>query len=126
MRLLLDTHIFLWWIKGNNKLSKTLRSRISNADEVYISSASIWEMTIKIKLKKLDGNLNEIIRSISESGFVALPITARHAATVAELPDFHRDPFDQILIAQAISEPLAFLTLNAQLKSYSDLVHVID
>lgn len=126
MRLLLDTHIFLWWIKGDANLSKSIRSKILHASEVYVSSASIWESTIKITLKKLDGDVNEIVEAIAESGFLELPITAFHAAAVAGLPDIHRDPFDRMLIAQAISEPLTFLTADAQLKNYSELVEVID
>lgn len=125
MRLLLDTHIFLWWIKADTKLSKSTRTKILQASEVYVSSASIWESTIKIALKKLDGNVNEIVEAIVKSGFAELPITALHAAAVAALPEIHRDPFDRILIAQAISEPLIFLTADAQLKNYSKLVEVI-
>ena len=126
MRLLLDTHIFLWCIKSDRKLSKAARTKISDAYEVYVSSASIWEITIKIKLKKLDADINLILESISKSGFLELPITAQHAVAVASLPDLHRDPFDRILIAQAISEPLTFLTVDAQLKHYSDLVDLIN
>ncbi len=103
-----------------------MRSRILHASEVYVSSASIWESTIKIKLKKLDGDVKKIVESIVESGFLELPITAIHAAAVATLPDIHRDPFDRILIAQAVSEPLTFFTADAQLKQYSELVEVID
>ena len=125
MRFLLDTHVFLWCIKDDVKLSKLVRSKILHASEVYVSSASIWESTIKIGLKKLDGNVKEIAAAIAESGFLELPITAEHAAAVALLPDIHRDPFDRILIAQAISEPLTFLTANGQLKDYSELVEVI-
>lgn len=126
MRLLLDTHIFLWCIKDDAKLSKSIRSKILHASEVYVSSASIWESTIKIALKKLDADVNEIVEAVVESGFLELPITALHAATVVVLPDIHRDPFDRILIAQAISEPLTFLTANTLLRNYSELVEVIE
>lgn len=125
MRILLDTHIFLWCIKGDARLSKSIKSKILHASEVYVSSASIWESTIKIKLKKLEGDINEIVEAIAESGFLELPITSLHAAAVAALPEIHRDPFDRILIAQAVSEPLTFLTADAQLKDYSELVEVI-
>ena len=126
MRLLLDTHIFLWCIKGDRRLSKPAKSKITQATEVYVSSASIWEATIKVKLKKLDIDLDRMIDAIGESGFLELPITARHAATVARLPDIHRDPFDRMLIAQTISEPFTFLTADATLQSYSELVEVIN
>jgi PIN domain nuclease of toxin-antitoxin system len=125
MRLLLDTHVFLWAIKNDRRLSKTTRSKILNASEVYVSSASIWEAAIKVKLKKLDVDVDQLVDAIFESGFVELPITARHAATVCRLPDIHRDPFDRLLIAQAISEPLTFLTADAALKNYSDLVELV-
>lgn len=126
MRLLLDTHVFLWSIKNDRKLSKATRTKILNATDVYISSASIWEIVIKVKLKKIDANVDQIIDAILESGFTELPVTARHAAAVCHLPDIHRDPFDRILIAQAISEPLTFLTADAELEDYSDLVELVD
>ena len=125
MRLLLDTHIFLWWTKDDRRLSKIARSKILQASEVYISSASIWEAAIKIQLKKLDCDIDQLIGAIAESGFLELPITAHHAAAVLQLPEIHRDPFDRILIAQAISEPLAFLTADPALKNYSGLVEVV-
>jgi PIN domain nuclease of toxin-antitoxin system len=126
MRLLLDTHIFLWCVKNDRRLSKIVRSKILQATEVYISSASIWEATMKIKLKKLDADIEKLVEAIDESGFLELPITARHAIAVNHLPDIHRDPFDRILIAQAISEPLTFLTADTLLRNYSDLIEVID
>lgn len=125
MRLLLDTHIFLWCIKDDRQLSRIVKSKILQATDVYVSSASIWEAAIKIKLKKLDADLNHLIEEITGSGFLELPITARHAAAVAQLPDIHRDPFDRILVAQAICEPLTFLTADAILKDYSELVELI-
>lgn len=122
MRLLIDTHIFIWWIKNNKNLSKFSRDIIINADEVFISSASIWEAAIKIKLKKLDVNIHDLVNAIIENGFTELPINVKHAAIISELKDIHRDPFDRILIAQAISEPLQFLTADKMLQQYSGLV----
>lgn len=126
MRLLLDTHVFLWCIKNDRRLSKAIRSKILHATEVYVSSASIWEAMIKIKLKKLQGDVNQMVEAIAESGFLELPITIHHAAATSHLPDIHRDPFDRILIAQAIFEPLTFLTADVELKKYSELVEIID
>lgn len=127
MRVLLDTHIFLWSIKDDRRLSKEARSKILNATEVYVSSASIWEACIKIKLNKLDldVDISCIVAAIAQSGFCELPITATHAAAILGLADIHRDPFDRILIAQAISEPLTLLTMDSQLKEYSDLVCLV-
>jgi PIN domain nuclease of toxin-antitoxin system len=96
------------------------------ASEVYISSASIWEIQIKINLKKLKGDIEQIVEAIDQSNYLELPITARHAAAVSKLANHHRDPFDRMLIAQAISEPLTFLTADAALKKYSDLVELIE
>jgi PIN domain nuclease of toxin-antitoxin system len=124
MRLLLDTHVFLWWIKGDSKLSKTAKNKITQADEVYVSSASIWEISIKIRLKKLDGEVEQIVEAILDSGFLELPITVRHAAATAKLSEIHRDPFDRMLIAQAVSEPLTLITADATLKPYSDLIEM--
>lgn len=127
MRVLLDTHLFLWSIKNDRRLPKEAKSKILNASDVYISSASIWEICIKMKLGKLEvaGGITDVVEAIAHSGFCQLPITAAHAAAVFSLPDHHRDPFDRMLIAQAITEPLTFLTADAQLKAYSDLVYVI-
>ncbi|MBA2369165.1 MAG: type II toxin-antitoxin system VapC family toxin [Candidatus Protochlamydia sp.] len=126
MRLLLDTHVFLWCIKDNRRLNKSARSKILDASVVYVSSASIWEASIKIKIKKLDANIDQMIDAIAESGFLELPITARHAAAVNQLADIHRDPFDRILISQAIFEPLTLLTADAILKKYSSLVELVN
>ena len=125
MRLLLDTHVFLWCVKNDRRLNKETRNKISNATEVYVSSASIWEAVIKVKLKKLEVNIDQMVKAISSSGFLELPITIQHAATVSRLADFHRDPFDRILIAQAISEPLTLFTADHELKNYSDFIEVI-
>ena len=126
MRLLLDTRVFLWSVKNDRKLSKAIQSRILRATEVYVSSASIWELVIKIKLKKLDANIDRLLEPISESEFVELPITARHAAYVRYLPNIHHDPFDRILVARAICEPLTLLTADVALKDYSELVELIN
>lgn len=125
MRILLDTHIFLWYANNDGKLPEKPRLMIQNADDVYVSSASIWEAAIKMKLGKLDVNLEELVSAISLSGFTELPISAVHAAAIVNLPSIHRDPFDRILIAQAITEPLVFLTADPTLKDYSTLVALI-
>jgi PIN domain nuclease of toxin-antitoxin system len=125
MRLLLDTHVFLWCLKDDRQLSKAARVTIATATEVYVSSASVWEAAIKKALGKLDVDIDDLVLAIAGSGFIELPITARHAAAVSGLPELHRDPFDRILIAQAVSEPLRFLTADSVLKKYSDLVHIV-
>lgn len=125
MHLLLDTHIFIWWLKDDVNLSKQMRMLVNHADEIYISSASIWEAAIKIQLGKLKVDIDALIASIEAEGFLELPITAKHAALVSQLPHHHRDPFDRMLIAQALSEPLRLVTADAKLKVYSELVEVV-
>ena len=125
MRILLDTHIYLWWLQDHPKLSETARDRIVSASEVYVSSASIWEATIKTGIGKLEVDVQQLVTEIENSGFKELSISAKHAAAVARLPDIHRDPFDRILIAQALCEPLRLLTADGILSGYSELVEVI-
>lgn len=125
MKLLIDTHIYLWWLQDNPKLSEKARKQIQDAAEVYVSSASIWEATIKMSIGKLSVDIDQLVAEISKSGFQELPITPAHAATVARLPDIHKDPFDRMLIAQAMYEPLRFLTADANLRGYSELVEIV-
>lgn len=125
MRLLLDTHIFLWWSNGDKRLPKISLEKIKGADEVYVSSASIWEIAIKMGLGKISGNMRALVQEIYNSHFLELPFTSQHATATLGLPALHRDPFDRILIAQAISEPLVFLTADPKLQEYSELVEVI-
>jgi PIN domain nuclease of toxin-antitoxin system len=125
MRILLDTHVYLWWLLDDQRLSEHTRSLIASASDAFVSSASIWEATIKVGLGKLDVDLDALVSEIDNSGFRELPVTARHAVGVRTLPDLHRDPFDRILIAQAISEPLRLLTADSVLAGYSELVHVV-
>ncbi len=125
MRLLLDTHIFLWYLAASRKLPKAVLKRIEIADAVFISAASIWEASIKIKQDRLQASTDGLIAGIAASGFSELPMTAIHGALAANLPEFHRDPFDRMLIAQAMAEPLKLLTADELLRQYSKLVEVI-
>ena len=125
MRLLLDTHIFLWYLAASRKLPKSVLNRIEMADVVYISAASIWEAGIKIKQGRLEANIDDLYEGIASSGFVELPISAIHSVLAANLPEHHRDPFDRMLIAQAMSEPLKLLTADGLLRQYSELVEMI-
>ncbi len=122
MRLLLDTHIYLWVVTDDRRLSKAARKLIADADDVFVSSASIWEASIKAGLGKLDADVNQLVSAIETSGFSELPVRAVHGAAVRDLPDIHRDPFDRLLIAQAICEPLRLGTADGHLAGYTDLV----
>ncbi|WP_175871757.1 MULTISPECIES: type II toxin-antitoxin system VapC family toxin [Burkholderia] len=118
MRLLLDTHIFLWIVTNDPRLSTRARRLISAADERFVSSASIWEAAIKAGLGKLDIDVGKLIRAIGASGIRELPVRAVHGAAVRDLPHHHRDPFDRLLVAQARHEPLRLMTADAHLARY--------
>lgn len=122
MKILLDTHVYLWWVADSRSLSPASRKKIAGADAVFVSAASIWEAIIKIGIGKLAADPVALVRGIAESGFEPLPITPEHALALARLRDHHKDPFDRILLAQAITEPLYFLTADRALSAYSDLV----
>ena len=125
MRLLLDTQIFLWWLADSRRLGKATRDRIEAADEVFVSAASIVECEQKISAGLLDADAEELARGIAASGFTELPVRAYPAAAAAALKRIDgADFFDRLLVAQAISEPLRFLTANGSLTQYSELVEL--
>jgi PIN domain nuclease of toxin-antitoxin system len=124
MRLLLDTHLLLWALSAPEKLTTRARQRIESS-EVYASAASIWEISIKCALGKLQADPNEVLAGIEPAGFNHLTIVGGHAAKVAELPPVHKDPFDRLLVAQARFEPMILLTDDEVLRAYGDLVEVV-
>jgi PIN domain nuclease of toxin-antitoxin system len=125
MRLLLDTHIFLWAVAGSPLLKPAARRLIESADEVYVSAASIWEVAIKARLGKINADAQKLADAVEGSGFVELPVSAAHAAGVARLDLHHNDPFDRILLAQALAEPLRLVTADEMLAKYSELVLLV-
>jgi PIN domain nuclease of toxin-antitoxin system len=122
MQLLLDTHIVCWHYYEPLRLPEQARRLIVNADDVFISSASIWEIAIKSRLGKIEADPHKIVSLIAAAGFQELPVLSRHALGVANLPLHHTDPFDRLLIAQAMSQPMHFLTVDPELRQYSELV----
>lgn len=124
MRVLLDTHLLLWALATPARLPAAARERIA-ASDVYVSAASIWEISIKAQLGKLAADPREVLAAIEPAGFSLLPITGEHAACVAELPPIHRDPFDRMLAAQASVEPMVLLTNDATLSGYGSFVAVV-
>ena len=122
MRLLLDTHIFCWWFYEPERLSREAFEVMNTAEKVFVSSASIWEVAIKVRLGKMKADPHELFDRIEANGFQEMPVLSKHALLVADLPLYHTDPFDRLLIAQAMSEPLHLLTADPQLKQYSELV----
>ena len=125
MRLLIYTQIFIWTVLDSDSLSLKARQIMLGASEIFVSAASIWEIAIKARIGKLEGNPDEFVEAIEESGFRELMISSRHAAKVHELPLYHRDPFDRLLIAQALTEPMKFLTADSMLEQYSELVMMV-
>ncbi|MEH1864049.1 MAG: type II toxin-antitoxin system VapC family toxin [Nostoc sp.] len=114
MRQLLDTHIFIWFVMGDPRISVSMRSQIENNDNL-LSIASVWEMAIKHSIGKLNFGLtfDEFIeQQIIRNGIELLPITIDHITVVATLPLHHRDPFDRILIAQSIVENIPLLSAD--------------
>jgi PIN domain nuclease of toxin-antitoxin system len=128
MRLLLDTHVLLWAVGDPAKLPRAAREAMLDPDnEVLFSAANIWEIAIKSQLGRADfgASPKAIARSALDSGFDELPIRSSHAALTARLPGHHRDPFDRLLVAQAMTEPARLLTVDSALRPYSELVVVL-
>lgn len=115
--LLLDTHVFIWWREDSPRLGNDARGRIASAGIVYVSVASAWEAAIKVALGKL--RLHESFEAgVLASRLDRLPITFRHAQAVATLPRHHNDPFDRMLIAQAMLERLTLVTHDRRFQRY--------
>lgn len=117
MRLLLDTHVFLWWREDSPRIVSAAREAISGADYVFVSAASAWELAIQSALGRLRLAAS-VEEGVEESGFDKLYIEFRHAAAVADLPRHHGDPFDRMLIAQAGVEGLTIVTHHRQFEPY--------
>lgn len=128
MRILVDTHVLLWALFEPDKIPADARGRLEAADyEILFSAASLWEIAIKMQIGRIDLPVppEEIATAAERMGFVELPVTASHAAGTRRLPMHHRDPFDRLLVAQALHEPARLLTADDKLRPYSDLVEVI-
>lgn len=124
-RLLLDTHIFLWLTTDDRRLRAPARQLLTSASEIFISSVSIWEIAIKSRISKIKADPDDAILEMKTCGFHELLVSPVHAAGVAKLPMHHRDPFDRLLIAQAIAEHLQLVTADPRLGAYSGLVTVV-
>lgn len=116
MRLLLDTHVLIWWDEGA-RMSTRAMDAIRAAEQVYVSAVTGWEIAIKSSLGRIETS-REVARAVAESGFEELPVRLSHAEVLRALPWHHRDPFDRMLVAQARSEGLTFVTRDRTLKRY--------
>jgi len=120
VRLLLDTHALLWYVGLPEKLTKNSAGAIRNSENlVLISAVSIWEIVIKSAAGKLKADIDLILSEMSSSGMRELPITIAHTMGVRDLPRHHGDPFDRILIAQALAEELTIVTADKVFSAYS-------
>ena len=119
MKLLLDTHVLLWWLNLSKQLSNAARELVANPENViFVSAASIWEVRIKESLGKVSVP-NNFTETLTEESFEKLPITFQHADAVRELKSHHRDPFDRMLIAQAVVEGLTLVSHDRIIAKYN-------
>ena len=123
MRLLLDTHTFLWFVLNDPQLSATAKAHVEDpANDILISPASYWEIAIKVRLKKLDlfAPYDDFMhRGIVGNDFEILPIEPKHTSILTTLPLHHKDPFDRLLVAQAMAEQIPLVSADAALDAYS-------
>jgi PIN domain nuclease of toxin-antitoxin system len=128
MRFLIDTRILLWSQLSPRKLSSAARDLMPDPkNEILFSAASIWEIAIKAQLGRMDFRVRpeQVAAAARADDFTELPVYSAAAASVSRLPPYHGDPFDRLFVAQALSEPARFLTSDARLAQYSDLVTII-
>lgn len=123
MRVLIDTHVLLWWLGGNPRLSAQARTTIRSSEAVFVSAATAWEIAIKVAAGKLEFH-GDMEQQLALNSFQALPITVAHATAAGSLPRHHNDPFDRMLVAQALQESLTLMTTDDRLGVYG--VPVLD
>lgn len=117
MRLLLDTHVILWWLNASEELPGEMRDLLATEPAVYLSAVSPWEIAIKQSVGKLSGPA-DLAERARDSQFTPLPITAGHGVRAGRLPQHHRDPFDRMLVAQAQMEELTIVTRGKWIHYY--------
>jgi PIN domain nuclease of toxin-antitoxin system len=118
---ILDTHTLIWFIDGDKQLSQTARTSIEGDNVInYVSIGSLWEIAIKISLKKLElkTSFDQINRQLIENGFELLPVTFADTLTISNLPFHHRDPFDRMIIAQALNSGIGVITKDENFSLY--------
>lgn len=122
MRLLLDTHILLWWLMGDRRLPESLAKALASPEnDIAVSAATLWEIVIKHSLGRIEVDLDELLSSIGGDGFSELPVQFRHTLKLRSLPRHHDDPFDRILIAQSVADGRRLVTTDQSILSYSGL-----
>ena len=120
MKLLLDTHALLWWLADDDALGAPARQLVADpGNTVLVSVVSLWEIVIKMRIGKLDADVGEVVRAIPRQGFALLAISTAHLTELVRLPTYHRDPFDHLLIAQAIAEDAIFVSEGRHTPMYA-------
>ena len=119
MRLLLDTHALLWWLADDDQLGSQARKLIEDpGNDVLVSVVSLWEIVVKVRVGKLEADIGEVVDTIPREGFALLDISMAHLLALARLPMHHRDPFDHLLMAQAIEEDATFISADRNASRY--------
>jgi PIN domain nuclease of toxin-antitoxin system len=117
MRLLLDSHVLLWWLAADRSLSREVKQLIAVEPWVGVSAATVWEISIKRALGKLEAP-EDLVEAVNENDFAALAVTLHHAEAAGALPRLHDDPFDRMLVAQAHAEGLTIVTRDSRIAAY--------
>lgn len=127
MQILLDTHILIWFFEDNPEHIKKILMILESADRVYASTINVWEIVLKQSIGKLELNFQviDLLDKIKESGFDILNIKPEHAIKLADLEDYHNDPFDRMLLAQSLAEPLHLLTADEKIAKYTGNIIMI-
>jgi len=125
MKYLLDTHILIW--AANDSLPRAAKDFFSEENELYFSPVSIWEIVIKRSLNREDFKIDphEFYNGLKSAGYIEMPVSARHALTIEALPEHHKDPFDRMLLSQAISEKIDLVTSDKRLGKYPARVIIV-
>ena len=123
-RLLLDTHVALWWLTGHPRLDSGARTLIAES-ECSVSAVSVWEMAIKYKLGKLDMHPGTLLDACRDAGIQLLTVTPEQGAAIIDLPLLHGDPFDRLLIAQSRLEQLRLVTVDRRMAEYGGDIHFL-
>jgi PIN domain nuclease of toxin-antitoxin system len=122
MRLLLDTNALLWALTNGPRIAPVRELLLDDENEIFVSTVSWWEIAIKARIGKLDANLPELRTTAQESGFLELPLLGSHTEMLTTMPRRHNDPFDHMLVAQAMAEPMRLITGDNVLSQYTPLV----
>ena len=125
IHILFDTNVLLWYFWGSNRVYPIKNLIISQKADVFYSSVSLWEIAIKVRNAKLKVDVNELHAFARKHAFRELSMSSRYIKAYLELPNLHKDPFDHMLLAQAISSPMRLITGDSRLADYSSLVMVV-